>query len=136
MTDALKVLKLKRICEIESGTFGVLFFEDIPFCLTVERRWFSNKKGESCIPAGEYICKPFDSQKFGATWEVTEVPWRDAILFHKGNVQDDSHGCIIVAEKFGVLNNQTAILSSGEAFSEFLEKVRGEKTFKLVVVSI
>lgn len=132
----MRLIRLKRITEIEDGTFGILFDESVPFCLSLERKWLNNKSGESCIPKGEYICEKVESPKFGQTYEVKSVPGRSEILFHKGNLQEDSHGCIIVAEKFGELDGKIAILSSGEAFSEFLEKLHGENEFKLIVTYV
>ena len=133
--DALKVLTLQRLCEVKDcGTLGVLFDEDIPFCLTVERPWLNNQTGISCIPKGEYIIKPVESPKFGATWEVQNVVGRSHILIHRGNVDDDSHGCIIVGESFIPIGGQPVGLgSSGVAFSEFMERLRNLKQARLVI---
>lgn len=133
--QAMKVLTLQRICEVKDcGTFGVLFDEDVPFCLTVERLWLNNQKGISCIPKGEYICKPVESPKFGHTWQVTEVPGRTEILIHRGNIDDDSHGCVILGENFNPFKDSAVgVGSSGVAFSEFLERLRSEKQVRLVI---
>ena len=52
----MKHFKLKRVAYIADGTFGVLFDEEIPFCLTVEREWKNNQRNISCIPTGFYLC--------------------------------------------------------------------------------
>lgn len=102
-------------------TFGVLLQEDqIPFALTLERPWKDNQRSISCIPAGAYTCKRVTSPKFGVTFEVLNVPGRQEILFHKGNIQEDSHGCILIGEQFGVLLNKPAILAAKEGFEEFM----------------
>lgn len=129
----MKLFTLKRIADTENGTFGVLFDESEPFAVTVERRWLNNKKGESCIPNGEYVCKRIQSPKFGDTFEVTNVNGRDAILFHKGNLQDDSHGCILVGENFARLNGKTSIAASGEGFAEFKDRLKDQNDFKLII---
>jgi hypothetical protein len=132
----MKVLTLVRVVETEDGTFGVLLDTGVPFALTLERRWLRNAVGESCIPEGTYTCQRTLSPKFGATFEVTHVPGRTAILFHKGNLQDDTHGCILVGEQFGVLQGKTALLASGPGFEEFLNKLKNEVVFTLRVKEV
>ena len=135
-----KNIKLWRIVDNVDGTFGVLIDEDIPFAVTVERRWLNNKKWDgkegSCIPPGVYVCKRITSPKFGNTFQVTAVPGRSEILFHKGNVQDDSHGCIIIGEQFEPLNGKTAVIASGKGFGEFLQRLSGINEFNLCVTQI
>jgi len=127
----MKQLQLIRLPQHPDGTFGVLLDEGTPFCLTLERRWLENKVGESCIPLGRYTCRRVDSPKFGDTFEVTHVPGRTAILIHKGNLMEDTHGCIILGEQYEPLGDETAVLSSGKAFSEFLARMAGENEFEL-----
>lgn len=118
---------------MEDGTFGMMIDGMIPFCLTLERMWKNNETGESCIPDGDYICKRIESPKFGNTFEVTNVSNRFHILFHKGNLMDDSHGCIILGEQFEPLNGRNAVLSSGKAFNEFIERTKDINEFKLSI---
>ena len=132
----MKQIKLVRIAYIDDGTFGVLFDEDTPFCLTLEREWRDNKRGESCIPAGQYICKRVKSPKFGDTFEILDVFGRSHILFHKGNIEDDSHGCVITGEEYGKYKNKVAVLSSGRAFKEFMTRLDGERFFKLYIKDV
>ena len=112
-------LCLTRVSYTKHGTFGVLLDKGIPFCVTLERPWLDNRRNVSCIPFGIYTCKRIISPKFGDTFEVLNVPGRSHILFHKGNLQEDTHGCILVGEYFDPLNNEPAILASGKAFQEF-----------------
>ena len=132
----MKNLKLIRIAYIPDGTFGVLFDEDTPFCLTLEREWNDNKRGESCIPIGEYVCKRIQSPKFGDTFEILHVSKRSNILFHKGNIEDDSHGCILVGEMYERLKTKNAILASGKAWKEFLWRLEDIKFFKLKITNV
>ncbi len=129
----MKTFRLLRVAYIPDGTFGVLFDEETPFCLTLEREWKDNKRNVSCIPKDNYLCESIWSNKFGSTYEVKEVKGRSHILFHKGNIEDDSHGCIILGEQFGVLGEKNAILCSGDAFAEFKMRLNEEHFFKLEV---
>ncbi len=132
----MKNLTLFRFSQIPDGTFGVLLDEDIPFCLTVERLWLNNQKGISCIPVGIYYCRRIDSPKFGNTFEVSHVIGRSEILFHKGNIMDNSHGCIIVGEQYESLNGKIAVLASGKAFEEFLIRLRDVSEFRLTIKEV
>ncbi|MEW6115661.1 MAG: DUF5675 family protein [Nitrospirota bacterium] len=139
----MKTVILKRISMLRNATFGVLLdcgvtphMGGIPFAVTVERPWLNNQKSVSCIPAGKYICKRVNSPKFGNTFEVTAVPGRDHILFHKGNLSDDSHGCIIVAEMFDAVGGQDGIAQSAKGFGEFLFRLNGENAFELEIIEV
>ena len=121
----MKTLILQRICHYnrgnEKGITGVLIEKTglIPFCVTLELPWNSNKQNTSCIPAGKYVCKKTDSPRFGETFEVLDVFQRTNILFHKGNVNDDTKGCILLGESFGMMSGEPAIYRSKDAFLEF-----------------
>lgn len=132
----MKLFYLKRIADIADGTFGVLFADEIPFAITLERKWLNNKSGESCIPTGEYTVKRIISPKFGETFEVMAVMGRAHILFHKGNIDADSHGCILVAERFDYGINKVMVGDSKGGFIEFMGRLSGENEFKLIIKNI
>ena len=116
------------------GTFGVLAIDGLPICLTLERQWLDNRKGESCIPAGCYIAARVQSPKFGNTFEVLDVTGRSKILFHGGNIDDDSHGCILLGEQFNIWSDGTcSIASSKVAVAEFLQRTTKVNEFELEI---
>ena len=129
----MKHFELIRISDFYAGTFGVLLEGVEPFCLTLERTWLDNRKGESCIPKGRYICKRIISPKFGETFEVTNVQGRSEILFHKGNIEDDTHGCIVLGEQYEPVLDHYGVAASGKAFSEFMARLVGEEEFELLI---
>jgi len=133
--EKMKVFKLIRVVENEHGTYGVLIDEDTPICLTLERPWKNNKRNISCIPTEIYMCRRVNSPRFGNTFKVLNVPKRTHILFHKGNIAEGTHGCIIVGELFDPLGGEHAVLSSGKAFKEFKAILDGEHQFTLVISS-
>ena len=140
----MTVLKIKSFASTSEGTFGVMFYQNklgewIPFCVTLERKWQNNEKGKSCIPRpSEYLCKRVTSPTFGNTFEIM-VEGRSAILFHKGNLDDDSHGCVLVGEMFDPIYDKAwqgwspGVAASGKGFAEFLDKLKNENEFKLVI---
>lgn len=125
---------LHRTTYTAAATFGVLIHRGTPFALTLENPWRQNERNVSCIPAGEYQCRRTQSPRFGETFTVLEVPGRSHILFHKGNVAEDTEGCILVGEQFGVLNGEPAVLASGAGYDEFMAKLAGVDRFWLTVV--
>jgi len=129
----MRQFKIIRIAYIPDGTFGVLFDGDIPFCLTLEREWRNNEKNISCIPRGKYVCKRIESPKFGDTFEVLDVPGRSHILFHKGNIEDDSHGCILIGEQYHEYKGKISIKASREGFAEFTRILNPDDWFELEI---
>lgn len=125
------ILTLVRVGQSERGTFGVLLNGQVPFALTLEEPWRDNARSISCIPAGAYICQRVRSPKFGNTFEVTGVPDRSHILFHKGNTTDDTEGCILVGEEYSGTYDRPRISSSERGFLEFMSCLEGQAGFEL-----
>lgn len=135
----MKTLIIRRVTTGPTGTFGALVFENEPFAVTLEREWRDNRPSVdgvpgSCIPAGEYFCERVNSPRFGNTFEVMNVRNRTHILFHKGNLDDDSRGCILVAEEFGKLQGEAGVLDSAGGYNEFMSLLSHDDRFRLVVV--
>lgn len=129
------ILEVRRLTQGPAvPTYGVLLREDgIPFALTLERPWLGNQKSVSCIPSGQYKAKRHVSPKFGETFWVQDVPGRSEILFHKGNIDDDSHGCILVGEQFNKVKGEDGITASKEGFEEFMRLLEGMDEFTLEI---
>lgn len=130
----MKTFRLKRISGTPQAVFGVLIEDGIPFVVTLEEPWLANQRGVSCIPEGTYICRRVLSPKFGNTFEVTNVPGRSHILFHKGNTTDDTQGCILVAEQFEEVYGKAGVSQSAPGFNQFMRKLEGLEEFTLEIV--
>lgn len=105
-------IQLIRVATSDQGTFGVLIKDNIPLCLICERPWLENQSDISCIPNGIYQVEAYSSPKFPKAWEIQDVPDRSDILIHNGNTEDQTHGCLIVGNQFGEVNNLPAVLNS------------------------
>jgi hypothetical protein len=103
------------------ATFGMLTFEGKELCFTLELPWNDNKTGESCIPEGVFNVSPHDSPKFPNTWQLENVPDRDAILIHVGNTRKDTHGCILVGSAMGRVGGLPAVLNSTATLKKLKE---------------
>ena len=119
----MRALTLRRVASGPQGTFGVLLVGGLPFCVTLEDPDNDNQRNISCIPAGKYRCSPYPSQKFGNTFVVEGVRGRAGILFHAGNTHLNTHGCILLGERYGTMSDGTpAILDSVSAVKRFLKE--------------
>ena len=129
MTD-LTLLRIGR--EDDGLTQGVLLKDGIAFAVTLERPWKDNEPSVSCIPASTYDCKRYSSEMYPNTFEITGVPGRTKILFHKGNEIPDTIGCVLVGEKYVDLG----IGESGLGFDEFMKKFAKVDSFTLSILDV
>jgi len=117
-------LALQRICADDEATFGALYLVQEagavrPLAVTLELPWRNNARRVSCIPAGVYKLDIFyHSPIYGVVPLVENVPGRDGILLHAGNLPEDTKGCIIVGSRFGLLDHQDAVLRSKLMFED------------------
>jgi hypothetical protein len=115
-------LILTRFAYTSMGVFG-RFMVDGQLLFTVERPWLQNRAEVSCIPEGTYTCQPRHYNRGGYdAVEVTNVPDRTHILFHKGNTMHDLAGCIAVTSRLGTQRGLWAGLDSANAFGVFMNR--------------
>lgn len=133
-------LELVRIAVAPEGCFGVLLIDGIPAGpVTLERTYAlveSRPRGPQFvkIPAGRYLCRMTTYLAGGYdTYEITGVTGHSRLLFHSGNSEIDSEGCVLVGERFGMLRGMPAVLQSRSAFKEFMRLMGGRRAFELEV---
>lgn len=90
------------------------------------------------IPVGKYICVRGIHQLEGMsltfeTFEVTNVPGHSNILFHVGNFNKDSAGCILVGMSIMKTAGAQILGASKIAFDTFMDQQEGCNSFTLVV---
>lgn len=130
----MRVLEIVRLEENEQyGTFGVLKIDKVIFCVTLEPPDFENQIKISSIPAQQYFVKRYNSPRFGSTWQIQNVPGRTYVLFHAGNRVSNTEGCILLAETFGKLYGDRAVLNSGETFKRFMQETYKEDILSLTI---
>lgn len=129
---------LSRFWEVESKpTFGKLIIGGLPRYSTLELPWINNQRSISCIPSGSYICKATKNRRtlggmdIPRTFEVMNVPDRSGILFHVGNYQEDTNGCILVGTDYGTNDERCLVTSSRIAFARFMGQLIRLDTFNL-----
>lgn len=104
-------------------------------CITLEKPWQNNKQNISCIPNGSYYVTTTESPKYGETLQIVAVPNRSHILFHSGNYETDTKGCILLGGSFKDINhdNLTDIVNSRKTVNK-LESITSE--FLLTIIEI
>lgn len=83
---------------------------------------------------GDHVCS-FGAHEVGhlgsiKTYEILSVPGHSGILFHVGNYNDDSEGCVLL----GLNRTATSVVQSKEAFARFIND-QNSCNFVLTVVS-
>ena len=141
----MRTATLIREMSTADGTFGVLALDDGNSWVSGELPWHNNAHGISCIPAGAYICKWFNSPKHGFCYQVYGVPDRNLIEIHSANFMGDLprakqlEGCIALGKSKGMLAPnaaqpaQMAILQSKIAIEEFEATMHGAD-FELTII--
>lgn len=119
---------LERFCYSDDGTFGKIIMPDGSTLASVERPWLDNLPNISCIPEGDYNCKPRYYYRGGyPAFEVINVIDRSYILFHKGNFVRNSQGCILVNSYHGAHRNEWCGWASANAWDHFTEQLDNKK---------
>lgn len=117
----------------EDGIFGELKSES-NFFVTLEHSYSNVPK----LPPGKYTCKKgihtlHDGIPFTA-FEVMDVPGHTGILFHVGNYNADSEGCLLLGLQIGrQLSGGWMITHSKQAFEQFMKLQENVDEFNLTV---
>jgi hypothetical protein len=136
-------LVLRRRSYRLDGVFGELTDElGNHICFTLERSYadlYAREGLSPKVPPGTYKCVkgmhrlPNMTQKF-ETFEVKGVPGRWGILFHVGNYNEDSDGCILLGEGLGTrFKNGVMLTNSKKAFAKFMALLKDVEEFVLLV---
>lgn len=125
--------KIIRVEMSSQGALGVLVLDNEAFCCTLQPDW--NDPEWFCIPDGDYTCKRFHGKKWPDTFEIM-VMGHTALLFHAGNTEADTEGCILLGASFGKLKGNRAVLNSGTTFREFLTRTQSLHSFTLSIRTV
>jgi len=134
----IPTVRLLRVEEnFKFGTFGVFIVNSKMMCTTLEPADLENRKNVSSIPAQQYICERYSSEKYPDTFQIMNVPGRTRVLIHPGNTITHTNGCILLAQHVGLLNVGGAvsrgILNSGKTFRAFMALMSGADRFHLTI---
>ena len=93
--------------------------------------WFAK------VANGIYTCvrgmHTLDGVHWFSTFEITGVVGHTGILFHSGNTEMDSDGCVLLGLGFSTLNGMKDVYSSVAGFAAFSSWQAGCDSFQLTV---
>ena len=134
----------------DNGTFGAMSIDGVFFCKTCEQPWNDNLQDKSCIPAGIYELRAYESPAHGPTvvfhnpdLGVYATPnlvpagasGRSLCEVHPANWPSQLKGCVAVGEVIADLPpNGTGITNSRATFSA-LENKWGDRTGLTALIS-
>lgn len=122
----METVRIVRLEQTAQGALGSMTLFGHLFCSTLEPD--SNDPDRFQIPEGTYFCRRFSGSKYKDTFEVV-VPGHTALLFHAGNIEAHTQGCIILGQYPGKLANNRAVLNSGNTFNKFMAILQGVNSF-------
>lgn len=135
---------LKRNQFRDDGIFGELTTaEGKLVAVTLEHAYDAGLGNGSYKPkmkAGVYKCYRGLHRLHGMTsdfetFEIEEGPEHDNILFHAGNYNKDSEGCVLLGSHIAIQANGDQMISlSKVAFAKFMEMQKDVKEFTLKVI--
>lgn len=127
---------LTRNTSEESGIYGTLFYDDGHVLGETLEHSYLQPDGsyQPKVPRGDYICVRGMHRLAGMdhefeTFEITGVPGHTNILFHPGNFNKDSEGCVLLGEE----RNGDMITKSRDTFVKFMGLLDTVQQFTLNV---
>jgi hypothetical protein len=126
----------------KDGIFGEMTDKNGHLCVTLEHA-YQDAKGNWVpkIPQGTFTCVNgphtlhSHPQEFW-TYEIAGVAGHSNLLFHWGNFNKDSEGCVLLGQK--IVEHPTEgpmITNSRETFAMFIQLMAGLKTFEATFVN-
>lgn len=127
----------------DDGIFGLLtdvFGEEVAMTLEHSYPGANDDQYRSKIPLGNYTCirgihqlhnmaQPF------TTFEISDIKGHSNILFHWGNYNQDSDGCVLLGESIlGIGRRPQMLINSKIAFIKFMALQDGCFMFNLIVM--
>lgn len=124
-------LKLQRTAHEEAGVFGILTDESgNHIAATLEHSYGLTSK----IPNGTFQCvrsahRLHNMTEDFITFEIEGIQGHDNILFHWGNYEKDSEGCVLLGDK----RVGDMVTNSKVTFKKFMDLLEGQDSFVLEV---
>lgn len=127
----------------EDGIFSELMDESGNLvAVTLDHAYPMDGSFQPKIHLGKFICRrglhrlENMTQDF-ETFEITGIEGHSNILFHVGNFNKDSSGCLLLGTSFGQNGAKGAkmILCSRVAFGQFMKLQEGADEFELLVTA-
>lgn len=131
-------LKLIRLVNGADGILSTLqMLDTTPICETLEHAYPDGLSDwVPKIPNGVYTCVRGEHRLDGmtqdfTTFEITNVPGHTGCIFHCGNKENDSAGCVLLGEYTNA--SPLTIINSRITFEKFMDLQDAVDEFQLTV---
>lgn len=121
MSKRIDVVRLEKS---DQGALGVLLIDGVMQCWTLQP---DPTDQHFYIPPGSYVYRRFHGQLHRDTFEVV-VAGHTALLFHAGNTEEHTEGCILLGASLGYIESRRAVFQSKFAFNSFMTLMANEDT--------
>ena len=135
----------RRFSLNKARTVGDLTIDGDFVCHTLEDRVRPDGEkvyGETAIPCGDYSLEGrkygklynYANKHWGHDWifAIDGVPNFTDILFHWGNSEKDTEGCILLGSALGDLDGPVPLIGSRKAYKVFYEKALAETEVSII----
>jgi hypothetical protein len=119
-----------RLEQTKQGALGALLINGLVFCWTLQPDVTDE---HFQIPAALYDYRRFHGVKHPDTYEII-VPGHTALLFHSGNTEADTEGCILLGGHVGTLKGERAVLESENIFKDFMKIMGNTQAGKVMFI--
>lgn len=136
-------LTLKRLELRPDGIFSNLKDDNnVVIAVTLEHAYAASPNGSEYlpkIPPGTHICvrgqhRLHNMTQDFTTFEITGIPRHTNLLFHWGNYNNDSEGCVLLGKTTLLLSDGSQMITASKAaFSDFMDLQKGVDKFILTV---
>ena len=124
----------------EDGIFSHIGRADngLPVMVTLEHAYWSGTEWQPKIPPGFYTCvrglhRLASMTEDFETFEITGVQGHTNLLFHAGNFNKDSEGCMLCGQEVAEGAGAEMVTNSRVTFAKFMGLQEGCTTFQLEV---
>jgi hypothetical protein len=137
-------LSIKNKIFEADGIFGLIFDDQGNKLASTLQHAYDSGQGNGTfvpkIPDGVFTCirgnhRLESMNEDFETFEITGVTGHTNILFHWGNYNRDSSGCVLLGSGMANINGTNMLLHSKDTFDRFMKIQDGVNTFTLTVTS-
>lgn len=127
---------LLRDTFVKEGIFGsIRSANDEEICKTLEHSFLRfGGVYRPAFPPGNYLCVKGTHQLTGGqpfqSFEITGIDGHSGIIFHPGNSNDDSKGCVLIGQEI----KDRRLLRSRASFCDFMYRFKIVESFVLQVI--
>jgi len=132
------MITLTRLHKRSDGIFSNLNVEGLTLAALEHAYQQDDGSYDAKIPPGTYLCvrgmHRLSEPAMFETFEITGVPGHTGLLFHCGNFDQDSEGCVLLGDIMDISSKPGRLFNSRNAFSDFMDKLVNLDSFQLSVV--